>query len=29
MTSFRIKCDLSGIIVNFRDFVLHKIARTG
>lgn len=29
MISFRRKCDLSCILVNFSDFVLHKIALTG
>lgn len=29
MNSFRTKCDLSCIIVNFPDFALHEIAATG
>ncbi len=28
MTSFRTKCDMSYILVNFSDFLLHKAALT-
>jgi hypothetical protein len=28
MTSFRTKCDLSCILVNFSDFMLHKASLT-
>ncbi len=29
MNSFLTKCDLSCILVDFRDFVFHQIAPTG
>lgn len=29
MTSFRTKCDLTGILDKFRHFLLHKVAVSG